>query len=146
MADADKFKLNCKFKLEIDGITEAHFREVEGLSANIEVLEYQEGGENRKMHKLLGQTRFSNLVLRRGVSDSLVFWKWIETTIQGQKIERKNGAVILLNRDGTPAMRWTFERAWPCRYEGPELDATASGIAIEAIELAHEGVTKMSKG
>lgn len=146
MADIDKFALSCKFKVELDGITEAHFREVEGLAAHIEVLEYQEGGENRKMHKLLGQTRFSNIVLRRGVSDSLAFWKWIESTILGQKIERKNGAIVMLNRDGSPAIRWTFERAWPTRYEGPELDATSNGIAIEAIELAHDGIKKMSKG
>lgn len=144
--DVDKFMLANHFKVELDGVTEAHFNEVEGLSANIEVLEYQEGGENRKMHKLLGQTRFSNIILRRGVSDSLAFWKWIEQTIAGQKIERKNGAIVLLNRDGTPAMRWTFERAWPCRYEGSDLDSRGSALAIESLELAHEGIKQMSKG
>src|SRR5512140_2680417 len=96
-AKADDYFTDAFFKVEIDGLTVADFREADGLSVHREVVEYHEGGENTKTHKLLGPTRFSNIVLRRGVTTNEEFWKWMKQTIDGQTIERKNGALIAVD-------------------------------------------------
>ena len=137
----DEFMLTCRYLVEIDGSEiETYFQEMDGLSATIEVLEYQEGGENTKTHKLLGQTKYGNIVLRRGVTKSLKVFDWIKKCIEGKAIERKTGAVILCNKKGDPVVRYTFDRAWPCRYEGPALTSLSSELAIETFEIAHEGL------
>lgn len=137
-SDLDKYNQLYRFKVTIDEIEAADFREAEGLTAQREVVEYQEGGENTRTHKLVGQTRFSNIVLRRGTSASTDLFEWVKKTIDGT-IERKNGAIIALDRKGEPVVRWDFKNAWPCRYEGPDFRAGESEVAIELIELAHDG-------
>src|SRR5437763_13227700 len=81
------------FTVEIDGITAAAFRSADGLNVSREVLEYQEGGENAKTHKLVGQTRWTNITLRSGVTGDTDFYKWMKQAVDGT-IERKNGAII----------------------------------------------------
>ena len=137
----DEYFVGAYFKVEIDGVAVADFREADGLTVHREVVEYQEGGENSKTHKLLGPTRWSNIVLRRGVSSSVDFWTWMKKTIDAQEIERKNGAIIAVNQKGEPKARWDFVGGWPCRYEGPRMDSLDSEIKIELIEIAHDGFT-----
>src|SRR5262245_24907507 len=116
--------INCHFGIELDGIVVAFFKEADGLTVYREVVEYQEGGENTMTHKLLGPTRWSNIVLRMGLTDNEEFWKWMKKTIDGQEIERKNGAVISYSQDGqTPLKRWDFKGGWVCRYEGPRTNS-----------------------
>ncbi len=133
-------QLNKKFsyKVAIDGLDVVNFREVDGLSVQLDVVEYYEGGDNTHHHKLIGGTRYSNLVLRRGTTDCKALWDWIKQTLSGT-IERKNGSIEALNQQGDPVVRWDFKNAWPCRYEGPSFRGGESGIAFEMIELAHDG-------
>lgn len=126
------------FKVSLDSITVADFREVQGLDLRSEVLEYREGGLNERSHKVVGQTRFERITLGRGTSDSLELFRWIQGAIQG-KVERKNGAVLALNQAGEVVARWEFRDAWPCAYEGPDFEADLAEIAIERLTLAHRG-------
>ncbi len=142
----DDFFVGGYFTCEIDGITQAAFRSAEGLNVHREVVEYQEGGENAKTHKLVGQTRYSNIVLRTGVTESDDFFKWMKKTVDGT-VERKNGAIIYYDRAQTPRIRWDFTNGWPCRWEGPQLDSMEAEIKIELLEIAHDGFEmKLSGG
>ena len=91
--------------------------------------------------KLPGLTKYSNIVLRRGVTDDRELYDWHRRIVQGD-IERKNGSVVLLDRRGQEVARWNFFRAWPSKWDGPDLNAEGSDVAIETLELAHEGVER----
>lgn len=134
----DKYGQIYRFKVTIDEIEAGDFREASGLTVQREVVEYHEGGENTRHHKLVGPTRFSNIVLRRGTSSSTDLFDWVKKAIDGV-VERKNGSIIALTRSGDPLARWDFKNAWPCRYEGPNFVSGESETAIEVIELAHDG-------
>jgi phage tail-like protein len=137
--EPDDYLQGAYFVVELDGLMETVFQEAEGLTVTREVVEYHEGGENGKMHKLLGPTRWQNIVLRTGVTWSDDFFKWAKKTIDGQEIERKNGAIVLCDREGKPKIRWDFTNGWPCRWEGPRLSSHDHDLKIELLEIAHDG-------
>jgi phage tail-like protein len=127
------------FILQIDGITKAAFSEVSGLVTETEVVEYREGGDlPNTVRKLPGLTKYSNIVLKRGITADTSLWTWRKTVIAGT-VQRANGSVILLDASRNPVLRWNFRNAWPCKWEGPTLTAKSSDVAIETLELAHEG-------
>ena len=127
------------FLVEIDGITRAAFRECTGLESTVETVEYREGGGNLTTRKLPGRTSFGNITLRWGITDDRELYDWHREVVDGAT-ERRNGSIVLLNRRGEEIRRWNFERAWPPRYQGPEFNAEGNEIAIETLELAHEGL------
>jgi phage tail-like protein len=121
------------FLLEIDGISAGSFVRCSGLGARTEVVEVAEGGRDEP-HVLRGNTVFSNIRLERGVVRDHALFDWY---LRG---ERRNGAIVLLSEGGQEVLRWTFTRGWPCRWEGPALDARKSEVALELLEIAHEGL------
>jgi phage tail-like protein len=133
--------VNFNFRVEIDGITRAAFHEVSGLDSTIDVIEHREGGATTP-RKLAGQTKHSNIVLRWGMTADPEFHEWHRTVVDGA-VDRRNGSVVLLDRRGTEVARWNFVRAWPAKYTGPSLSAEATDVAIESVELAHEGLERV---
>ena len=133
------------FRVEIDSIDSASFRKCAGLKSESEVFEYQEGGDNETVRKLIGPSKASNLVLTKGyVSDPALF-KWRdEIAASGtKKIARRNGSVVALAHDGkTEVGRWNFQKAWPVRWEMTEFDAASGEAACEILELAVHSVSK----
>src|SRR4051812_13211234 len=86
-----------QFKVEIDGINQAHFQEVGGIDATIDVQEYREGGDNLGSRKFPGQTKHANLTLKRGYTDDLQLWTWFEDVMTGRTENiRKNLSVVQL--------------------------------------------------
>jgi phage tail-like protein len=133
-----------RFKVEIKGVVQAHFSSVSGLSVETEVVPFQQGGNNSFVHQLKGQTKYSNIVLKRGVTDSAEFFEWIRKSINQETDSppRVNGSIVVFDDDGTtPKVTWEFVRAWPCKFEGPSLDTGSSKALVETLELAHEGLT-----
>ena len=143
--EPDDYFVGGYFTVEIDGITAAAFRSADGLNVHREVIEYQEGGENAKTHKLVGQTRWSNIVLRTGITGDMDFFKWVKATVEGT-VTRKNGAIIFFDRQQRPQVRWDFTNGWPCRWEGPRLDSLEGEIKIEVLEIAHDGFEMKRSG
>ena len=133
----DPYK-NFNFRVEIEGLTVAEFSEVSGLESETAVIEYRTGAD-RVTRKLPGLTKFGSLVLRRGLTENAELWNWRKTVVDGN-VERKNGAVVLLADDGTEVMRWNFRNGWISKWAGPEFNAKSSDVAIETIEIAHEGI------
>jgi phage tail-like protein len=140
-ARVDPF-LNFNFLVEIDGITRAAFQEVSGFDSTTDVIEYREGGENTTPRKLPGLTKYSNIVLKWGMTDDAELYTWHRQAVLGN-IERKNGSIVLLDRQGSEVGRWNFFNAWPTKYDGPDLNAEGNDVAVETLELAHEGIERV---
>ena len=132
---------NYSFLVEIDSITRAAFQQVSGFDSTVDVIEHREGGKNMTVHKIPGMTKYSNIQLKWGIADDRELYDWHRRIIGGE-IERKNGAIVLLNRAGREVARWNFIRAWPTKYDAPDFNAEGTDIAIETMELAHEGMER----
>jgi phage tail-like protein len=138
-ARRDPFK-NYSFLVEIDGIASAAFKSVTGLAAEAEVIEYREGSDVlSSSRKLPGRVRYPNVTLKRGITTSHDLWDWWQTVVAGP-VQRRNVAIILLDDSRTPVLRWLLRNAWIAKIEGPSLHASGNEVAIESIELAHEGL------
>ena len=132
-----------KFKVQIDGITKAGFREVSGLDAGTDAVDYRDG-DGTTMRKLAGLQKFSNITLKRGITTDQDLWKWRSTIMDGKiKDNRKNGQIILLDDEGNEAAEWTFTDGWPTKWTGPTFNATANEVAIDTLEIAHEGLKRV---
>jgi phage tail-like protein len=131
---------SSSFHVEIDGLLIGGFSEVSGLEVETDVLDYAEGGLNDRVHNLPGQSRQAgNIVLRRGMTDSDTLFRWHADTVAGN-VDRRNGAILLLE-GWLEAWRWDFLRGYPVRWTGPDLRAGADGVAIEELEIAHDGIS-----
>jgi len=134
-----------RFYLEIDGITEGFFREVSGLDSETEVIEHRVTGKggNLIVHKIPGALKWPNIVLRRGVSDDRKLHDWRKQIEDGLiESNRKNGTITCYAPDGKEIAKYTFKKGWPCKWKGPGLDATKNELAIEELEIAHEGLER----
>ncbi len=133
--------LSFRFLVEVQGLLVGGFSEVSGLQAETETEEIQEGGVNDHVHKLPKITRHQNIILKRGMIDSETLWRWHNDVVNG-KIERKTVFIILMDNEGNEVWQWYFERAYPVKWTGPELRADNSTVAVEALELVHDGIKK----
>jgi len=134
-----------RWYLEIDGITEGIFREVTGLDSETEVIEHRVTGKggNIVVHKVPGALKWSNIVLRRGITDDKKLHDWRKAIEDGQvESNRKNGSVTCYAPSGDAVAKYTFKNGWPCKWKGPALDASKNEIAIEELEIAHEGLER----
>lgn len=127
------------FLVEIDGVASAGFTEASGLETSQEVIEYREGSENTTKRKLPGLTNYMNISLKRGWTKNLELWDWRKSTIDGAT-ERKSFAIILLDEAREEALRFNFREGWICKWEGPKFNSTTNEVAIEALEICHEGM------
>ncbi len=133
------------------------FSEVQGIDADLELETYQEGGFNTRPHKFMKYTKYQNLVLKKGVTNSAAIWDWHNQVVSNNQIVRKSGLVTLYERNGlglagaglpgidrTPVCMWMFTNGLPERVRGPQLNAKGNEIAIETLEISHEGLQRLS--
>ena len=128
------------FNVEWGG-TRLGFTEVTGLTQENQAIEYRDGSfPEYSAIKMPGLRKFANVVLKRGIvkSDN-DFYKWL-STVKLNKVERRDVVISLLNEEHAPVMVWKIHNAFPVKVEGPALKATGNEVAIESIELAHEGL------
>jgi phage tail-like protein len=129
------------FLVEIDGITRAGFQECSGLDSTQDPIEYREGNEGLTVRKLPGLNTYSNIVLKWGIIDDTELWDWRQQVMEGS-IERKNGSIVLLDDIGEEKARWNFREGWPTKWTGATFNATGTDVAVETLEIAHEGVLR----
>lgn len=127
------------FLVEIDGIAVAGFSECSGLGAETDVIEYREGSDQQGIRKLPGLQRYSSIVLKRGITGDKSFWQWWKSVRDGQA-DRRNGSIVLLDAERNEVARWNFFNGWPSKWEGPAFNAKANGVALETVEIVHEGL------
>ncbi len=140
MAD-DRFG-SLRFQVVISGISVAQFREVGGLVSSIDVIEFRDGSEPTVTHKIPGRIRYENVTLKWGMTADMELYNWHLNILSG-KIDSRTFSIILLDASGNEVARWNFVNAWPCKYSGPSLNAQTSEIAIETLEIAHEGMERV---
>jgi phage tail-like protein len=134
---------NFRFRLEIDGIQQAGFSEATVPDTSTDVIEYREGTEITTPRKLPGLTKYGNLTLKWGTTDSMDLYNWRKQIIDGN-IQRKNIAVTLIDEGGNDKARYEFTNAWPSKYDPADLNATGNAVAIETLEIVHEGMVRKS--
>lgn len=129
------------FLLEIQGITKAGFSECTGLNAETNVIEYREGGDDIVTRKLPGLSKFGNVTLKTGLTTDNSLFTWHKDVMDGN-ITRQNVSILVLDEGRHEQVRYNLVNAWPSKYTAPDLKANANEIAIEAIEIAHEGMVR----
>lgn len=131
-----------KFHFQVEwGGTRIGFTEISGLDVSLDVIEYRDGAspEYSKI-KMPGMTKFSNITLKRGtfLNDN-EFYAWFNT-VQMTKIERRDITISLLNENHEPVIVWKVKNAFPVKVQSTDLKADGNEVAIETLELAHEGL------
>jgi phage tail-like protein len=114
------------------------FTECSGLEMSLDVEEYREGGRNGEVLKFPTRVQWGNITLKQGKAGGAL-WDWHYSFVEG-KGTRRDGLIILQNDLHIPTNIWFFRRGLPIRYVGPSLNAVQSNIAVDSIEIAHEGI------
>jgi phage tail-like protein len=139
MPDRQPYR-DFNFRVEIDGIGETQFSDVAIPAAEITVVEYREGADKTSAtRKLPGRVRYGNVVLKRGVSGDLALWDWFRATASGD-LQPRNVAIVLLDAERQPVVRWLARDAWPTKYHPSDLSAKGNEVVIELLELAVESI------
>jgi phage tail-like protein len=144
MGRREDINQNFRYLVEIDGITEAGFSEVIMPESSTVVIEYRDGNMKPSPIKLPGLTRYTNLVLRKGVNESLELYDWRGQVEAGNIDEaRRDLSVILLDSEGNEVARWNFTGAWPSKYYASPLLAEREAVALETFEIAFEKMERI---
>ena len=118
------------------------FSECTGLQMSLDVEEYEEGGNNGTVLKFPTRVKHNAITLRRGVGASTELWDWFYSFMEGRGT-RRDGVITLRDEAHLPHTVWGFRRGLPTRWEGPTMNAGNSQVAIESIEITHEGLYLM---
>lgn len=133
------------FLVTINGVSDdgtavkGSFTEASGLEVEVAPIDYRNGSEDIRVRKIPGLKKFTNVTLKRGITGDIDFWNWILAAMRGQ-VRRADGSVILLDENRQEVVRWNFTRGFPCKYTGPGLNAANNEIAMETLEICHEGL------
>ena len=135
-------ELLTKFRFEVNWAgTKIGFSEVSGLNVETEVIEYRDGktpGDTKI--KQAGLKKYGNVTLKRGMfEDDNDYFNWWKKTFETNY--KSDVTIKLLNESGDPAVTWILDQAWPVKVDSTDLKADGNEVAIESIELAHEGLT-----
>jgi phage tail-like protein len=136
----DPFR-SFNFRVEIDRVTVGSFSECSGLTADGDAVDYREGTDMRNnVRKLVGLRKFSNITLKRGYTTNGELWAWYTNILNGLS-DRRNGSIIMMDETHKDVMRWNFENAWINKIEAPAFKATGNEVAMESVDLVHEGIS-----
>jgi phage tail-like protein len=123
----------------ISDIALGGFSECTGLEMSLEIKDYEEGGNNGAVLKFPTRVKWSNITLKKGIGVGSALWDWHYGFVEGNG-KRRDGLIMLLNDLGIPNIIWYFKRGLPIKYTAPAMNAAQSNVAIESIEIAHEGI------
>lgn len=135
---------NFRFTLHVDQIVAAGFAECTGLQMETKVFEYKEGGRNETTLKFPEGTSYGSITLKRGVTSSNELLQW-QLDVANGKIQRsgqsaRKVSIDLNNEKGDKVKSWNLTRPFPTKWVGPDLKAMGNEVAIESLEIAHEGI------
>jgi phage tail-like protein len=123
------------------------FQECSGLDLEMDVGEYVEGGRNNGVLQRVGRAKVARITLRRGMlhpaggTVNTELWRWFQDVVDGVRpLRRYDGTVEVLDEDRRAAATWTFVRGLPAKIVGPQLNARTGEVAIEELQIAHEGL------
>jgi phage tail-like protein len=125
---------------ELGGVVDTYFKSVSGLRSETEVVPIRAGGANDTTFNLVGSTKWSPLVLKQGFAPGSKLLEWREGWMNGTKMNRSSGTIIQLDTALKPKAAWKFHRGWPSKWEVSEFDASKNELAIETLEIVHDGL------
>jgi phage tail-like protein len=139
---ADDPLAGFNFLLESGGVLRAGFSEITGLNSEQDVIEYRTGADDMTNRKIPGMKKYGNITLKGGLAASpdqdLVTWR---QSVEKGDIDRRDISIIIQDEMKKEQVRYNLRMAWPSKWVGPDLKAGASEMAIEQLEIAHEGVS-----
>ena len=143
MADAIEYpRAKFRYKVAMGDVGVAGFTEVSGFDATIEPIEYREGDMKTETPlKVAGLRKYGNITFKKGVITAHALYDWLAVGLTGV-VTRKTVSVSLLDETQAEVATWQIINAWPTKYTAPDFNATSNEIAIESLELAHEGMTR----
>jgi phage tail-like protein len=124
----------------VPGNVETYFKSASGLRYETEVIPVRAGGANNTTFNLVGGMKWSPLVLKQGFTSSSALLKWREKWTSGKEMHRSGGSIIQLDTALNAQAQWDFFRGWPSKWEIGEFDASKNELAIETLEISHEGL------
>jgi len=147
MARTDPLR-NFRFRVEIDNVARAGFAEVTGLETATDVVDYREGTDPPHVRKLSGLSKFSNVTLKSGLATgagAMELFQWQRAIADGQLASnRRRVSIVVQDEAGVDQARFVVSDAWPVKYTASPLNAKATEVVIETLELANEGIERIS--
>lgn len=144
MARNDPYR-SFRYRIEIDGIQQAGFNECTFGDTTTEPVEYREGTDVPHPRKLSGQTKYGNITLKWGITDSMELYDWYRSVIDtGALDKRQNIAIILVDEAGDDKARWDLAEAWPTKYDPTDFNAANNDVAIETLEIVTESYRRVA--
>lgn len=140
MADRIDPYRSFNFRVEIDEIARAGFSEVSGLTADGDPTDYREGTDPLHVRKLVGLRKFPAVKLSGGYTHDDSLWQWHKNILNGEP-DRRQVTIVLRDEAGADVMSWHLDNAWINKIEGPSFKANGSEVAMQSLELVHEGLT-----
>ncbi|HWU89038.1 MAG TPA: phage tail protein [Kofleriaceae bacterium] len=129
------------FAVNIDGLGTAFFKSVSGIKYETESIPVREGGANDTTFMLVGATKWSPIVLKNGFTASSILLEWRQSWLKPGALRRYSGVITQFDTTGkTKKAEWKFFNGWPTKWEISEFDASKSELAIETLEITHEGI------
>lgn len=143
MARKDPLR-NFRFRLEIGGITQANFSEVTIGETTTDAVDYREGNEPAHVRKLDGLTKYGNVTMKWGVTDSTELHDWHAAIVAGQiQSNRKQVAIVVMDEAGSDKARFVISEAWPMKYQPTALNGKGNEVFVELLELVNEGIERV---
>jgi len=134
---------NFRFKVEIDGFTTASFSEATIPDSTTDSVDYREGTDSPYQRKLSGLTKYGNITLKKGLTDSMELYNWRKSVEDSGAVKaRKSISLVLVDEEGNDKSRWDIIEAWPIKYSSASLDAKGNAVVIESLEIVHEGIKR----
>ena len=131
-------QLNFEVKVPTLDVLVGFFTQVQGLSAQIDVLEYLEGGRNDMVHKLPTRIKQGNLTLKVGMTRHGALLTWFQATVV--EAQPADMSVTLLDSENNPQRSWNFAHAYPVKWTASDFNAGGNEIMTETLEVAHQGM------
>ncbi len=134
---------NFRFKVEIDGINIASFSDATIPDSTTDSVDYREGTDSPYQRKLSCLTKYGNITLKKGLTDSMELYNWRKSVEDSGAIKaRKSISLVLVDEEGKDKCRWDIIEAWPTKYSASGFEAKGNAVMIETFELALEKITR----
>lgn len=134
---------NFRFRLEIDQITQGYFSEVNIGDSSTDPIDYREGTDPTHVRKLSGLTKYGNITLKWGVTDSVELYEWHKAVVAaGAMDNRKTVKIVVIDEAGADKASFLVSEAWPTKYDPSDLNANGNEVFIELLELVNEGIER----
>lgn len=135
------------FMLDVGGTVKGFFTEISGLGSETEIVEMKGSDPSGKdfIIKTPGRLKFTDVTLKRGITNNMDFWDWRQLVVDGKVIDaRKNATIFMCDTEGSPVAEWELINAWPSKIQGPQVQSESSTNGVEELTLTYEYLKRNS--